>query len=336
MKETLYRLHGIGLSFTTDSQAIASATEALLRYFRQETPDRSMAIECLFKGVRDRTEIPVAISRDAQPVFSRNGQAAGDLLRTEWKCDLYRDHERLLVDFHEQGLLVLEPHRDRIHGYLIEPDAMHPDVISSFILFALTEVLKGLGVYTIHAAALEKGGRGVLIPGFSGKGKTTCCLALLRAGYRYLSDDHPFIRESGANVELLSFPVKIDVTDKTIEFFPELRAAAESLHEGVRKRYFYVEDLYSQRPADCCKPALMIFPHVIDWPKSYLEPVSKSYALEHLLPQALLVFDKEVCRREFEVLSRLVEQVSCYRLYFGEDLLDLPRLIDPFLKSGTV
>src|SRR5207244_1150026 len=105
--------------------------------------------------------------------------------------------------------------------------------------FALTELLKRRGMYTIHATALERNGRGVLIPGDSGRGKTTCFLSLLRAGYRCLSDDHPLLRQDGSHLELLSFPVKIDVTEKTIGFFPELQQANGRLRQGVRKRYFY-------------------------------------------------------------------------------------------------
>ena len=41
---------------------------------------------------------------------------------------------------------------------------------------------------------------------------------------------------------------------------------------------------------------------------------------------------KRSARREFQVLSRLVQQVDCYRLYFGRDILDLPKLITPLLE----
>jgi len=53
---------------------------------------------------------------------------------------------------------------------------------------------------------------------------------------------------------------------------------------------------------------------------------------EELLPQGLLVFDKAVARREFDTLSRLVKRAARYRLYFGADVLELPKLIDPLLE----
>ncbi len=142
------------------------------------------------------------------------------------------------------------------------------------------------------------------------------------------------LRENGTGLDVLSFPVKIDVTDTTTDFFPELRAAKESFHQGVRKSFFYAEDVYPNGTTDCCEPALLIFPHIMDWPKSRLEPLPKSRALEALLPQGLLVYNVEVARREFQILSRLVEQTGCYRLYFGEDILDLPQLIDPLMEKS--
>lgn len=332
MNEYFYSIHGVGLRLTTDSPAIAGAVQVLLRHFQRETLEGPVALEILFKGVHDRAEIPVTASPSAEVLFAGSGKTAGDLLHSEWRCNLYRDGDRKIADFHEQGLLLIEDQRGRVEGYLVEPDAMHLDVRISFFHFALTELLKRQGLYTIHATALEKGGRGLLIPGASGRGKTTSCISLLRAGYRCLSDDHPLLRENGNGLEILSFPVKIDVTEKTIAFFPELREADGRLHQGVQKRYFFVEDIYPHAKADICDPALIIFPRITDMPKSRVEPLPKSRALEEILPQGLLVFDKEVARKQFQTFSRLVEKAACYRLYFGEDILDLPQLVDHLLS----
>src|SRR5581483_9630150 len=144
------------------------------------------------------------------------------------------------------------------------------------------------GLYTIHATALAKNGRGVLIPGDSGRGKTTSCLALLRAGYHCLSDDHPLLRMSGDHLEILSFPVKIDVTETTVRFFPELAAANGRLKAGVRKQHFDVVSIYPHSRADSAAPALLLFPRVVDWPRSSLEPLPKSRALEEVLRQGML------------------------------------------------
>jgi len=185
----------------------------------------------------------------------------------------------------------------------------------------------------IHAAALERNGRGVMIPGLSGSGKTTCCISLIRAGYRCLSDDKPFLRGNGSRIELLAFPERIDVTERTISFFPELGAAFQGdLTTGHRKKQFHPEALYPGSTAETGQPDLILFPQISGESKSRLEKLSKIRALETLLPHTLVVLDPELSERRFDLLARLVEGAECYTLHFGHDVLDLPRLVDPLLE----
>lgn len=333
MWENTYCIHGIDVHFVTDSPAIVEAAGTLLRYFQHSLAPAPPAVTLRVWAVDERSQIPVVISDTAQTLFSRTARTAGDQLRSIWQCTLYRDHGRFIADFHEQGLFLVDNQSSSGEGYFIKPEAMHVDARACYLHFILAEMLKGLGLHTIHATALEKNGRGVLIPGASGRGKTTSFISLLRSGYRYLSDDHPLVHESESDFEVLSFPVKVDVTEKTMAFFPELNAVGAPLHRGIHKHYFYVEDLYQQGPADACRPAVILFPHVVDWPKSTLEPLPKSRALEGLLPEALFVFDKAIAKKQLDLFSRLVQQADCYRLYFGSDILDLPQLIDPLLEA---
>jgi len=94
------------------------------------------------------------------------------------------------------------------------------------------------------------------------------------------------------------------------------------------------ETIYFAPIGERCRPTIVLFPNVVDSPRSDLELLPKSRALEALLPQALLVYDREVARREFQVLAKLVQQVDCYRLHFGGNILDLPTLISPLLDQA--
>jgi hypothetical protein len=331
--EHLFNFHGVELRFRTSAQAFVTPVLTFLRHFHAEVVRGDTALTIYFEEVASRAEAPVKISDSAKILFSGTRPAMGDSLRSLWQCDVLQDGDWLIADFHEQGLLLIDSARNLVEGYFVRPDAMHPDVCTSFFHFALSELLKRNGLYTVHATALEYQGRGVLIPGYSGQGKTTCFLSLLRSGFRYLSDDYPLLRDQGTHMELLAFPMKIDVTDRTIEFFPELRDAAPGiLQQGVYKKNFQAEELYPAGIGSSCTPAMILFPHVVDMPHSCLEPLPKSRALEAIMPQGLLVYDQVVARREFQVLSRLVQQVDCYRLHFGRNILDLPKLIMPLLE----
>lgn len=331
--ELLLSVHGIEIKFNTNSLELADSVEALLHHFSSSVIAPG-PIRMQFDAVDDRRDIPVRIADEAQLLYGGSGLVIGPNQQTTWRCDIYSDRGLLIADFHEEGLVVIDGASCTAQGYLVRPESMAPDIRVSFVHFAMTELLKRRGLYTFHATALEHNGKGVLIPGFSGRGKTTTFLSLLRSGYRYLSDDHPFFRLNGTRVEVLPYPLKINVTDQTISFFPELRMAPSSvLHPGTPKRYFYAEDLYPGPLGTPCEPAVILFPTVVDSAHSCLEPLSKKVALETILPHSLLVYDPEVARREFQALAQLIQQTECYRLHFGRDVMDLPWLVTPLLEK---
>lgn len=330
-----FSVHGVGLRFETDSPLLAEPARMLLRYFEQPALPVPPEITIRIGAVSHRTDIPAVVPADGALLYARSGQAVGDRLREKWECRIMQHGGRLFADFHDQGLVVIDPGQGRADAYLVRPEAMHADIVDSYVHFMLTELLRHRGLYSMHATALEKYGYGVLIPGYSGRGKTTSFLSLLRSGYRYLSDDHPLLRDKEGEVELLSFPMKVDVTEHTISLFPELRQAPPRvLRAGPQKRFFYVEDIYAQAAiGGSCRPALVLFPHVVESERSSLERLSKSRVLAELLPQGLVAYDKEIACHQFRLLSKLAQQVECYRLNFGRDVAALPDLIDPLLQE---
>lgn len=312
-----------------------SSVENHLKYFRTKqvsSNDPTLALE--FEVVDDLQDVPLTLSQSARNLFSRSSEARKHFSWTNGPCDVHWDNNTLIAEFSPLGILVIDGIRGKARGYLVKPESLHPDMRVRFIHFALTELLKWKGYYTIHATALEKDGLGVLIPGYSGQGKTTTFLSLLRSGFKCLSDDHPFLHVNGNGVEILAFPVKIDVTKNTVGFFPELQNAGSFLHQGPWKKYFYVDDLYPGGTGHSSKAKILLFPKVVDSPTSRLEEMPKSQALEELLPQGLLVYDQNIARKEFQALTQLVQQTDCYRVYCGRNILELPELVTPLLEEA--
>lgn len=331
----LFSLYGMRVKYVADLPALAAPVNELLKHFRRDRIEESAELIVCFQDVQDRAEIPLRLSSSARRLSAGTGGGGGDRRKTGLPYEVIQDERLWIADFRDVGVLVMDGSHGRADGYLIKPDTMHPNLIEYLFHLALTELLRHQGLYTIHAAALEKHGRGILISGNSGRGKTTSSISLLRSGYHYLSDDHPLIQDAGTDVEVLPFPTKINVTQATIAFFPELVGVPDHVpHPGSRKWSFHAEDLYPTSIGERCRPAMVLFPHVVDAPHSHLELLSKRRALELLLPQALLVFDPDVAGREFQVLAKLARQVDCYRLHFGRDIFDLPNLLTPLLEQG--
>ncbi len=223
MAEYWYSLYGTTVRYETDVPVLAQPVNVLLRHFRRDSLEADAVLAIRFHQVKDRADVPLSISASARQLASGTGEAVGDRRATGLPYEVILDQGILIAEFHGIGLLVIDGAQSRADGYLINPDRLAPNLIEYLFHLALIELLRRRGLYTIHATALEHNGRAILIPGNSGRGKTTSFISLLRSGYRYLSDDHPLIQDAGAHVEVLPFPIKINVTDATVQFFPELR-----------------------------------------------------------------------------------------------------------------
>lgn len=330
----LFSFYGISVRYVAESPLLAAPVHELLRHFRRDSLEESATLTLHFRAVQDRAEIPLMMPPSARRLSCGTGAAVGDRRETGLPYEVIQDEGRWIADFRDVGVLMMDGPQGRADGYLIKPETLHVNVITYLFHLALTDLFRHRGLYTIHAAALEKHGHGILISGNSGRGKTTSSISLLRSGYRYLSDDHPLLQDAGTHVDVLPFPTKVNVTQATIELFPELADVPDHVPPpGSHKWSFYAEDLYPTSLGERCRPAMVLFPHVADVGHSHLELLSKRQALELLLPQALLVFDPEVAGREFQVLAKMVQQVDCYRLHFGRDILDLPNLLTPLLEQ---
>lgn len=201
----------------------------------------------------------------------------------------------------------------------------------------LAELLKRAGLYMVHAAGLAHEGRGLLVAGASGAGKTTLCLALLRAGFGFLADDTVFLspRVDGVagqagqrgGVRLLAFPDEVDLTEQTAGFFPELKSETGQLPPPIRpKRAISATRLYGVAPQWECQPAMLVFPQQAPVPQSVLMPMSKEEAFLQLLCNVVRT-DVDASQAHLNALSTLVQQCHCFRLRAGRDFEALPGLL---------
>src|SRR5437867_964654 len=145
-KEYLFSLHGTPVRYATASPVLASPVTRFLNHFRRESLEASFPLTVCFQAVQERADIPMMISSSARRLFSGTGAAVGDRRRTMWQCDLVQEGRQLIADFHDQGLFVIDDDHGTAQGYLIEPEAMHPDTIEWFFHITLTELLRRRGL----------------------------------------------------------------------------------------------------------------------------------------------------------------------------------------------
>ena len=85
-----------------------------------------------------------------------------------------------------------------------------------FFHVGLVMMLRQQGLFGVHANVLRKHGRGLMIAGGPGCGKTTLSLGLIQEGWAYLSDDYVLLRSSPQGVEALPFRRGFSIADDTL------------------------------------------------------------------------------------------------------------------------
>jgi hypothetical protein len=190
----------------------------------------------------------------------------------------------------------------------------------------LTEVLeRGTYELALHAAALGRDDRILILSGDPGAGKTTLTLALVHAGFGFVADDVTLLDSTGRAVGLPFAPsVKAGAWSILAEYCPDL-AVAPIFRRPDRRRVRY----------PVVKEFVPPSPRPIGWvvvlrrgagAKARLEPIDPAGALRGLLNGAF-ARGGEMTDAAFDVLARVVGLAEVYALTYSnlEDAVALIR-----------
>ena len=210
--------------------------------------------------------------------------------------------------------------------------------VFSLAAVALLILLRDRGLHALHAAALARGGEGVLFAADSDSGKSTAAYSLVRQGWHYVSDDSVLLRADGPRVDVLPFRRHFGLDPEAQRLFPELSGGWAAQLVDPHKWSIPVDELYPGQASEGCTPRLLVFPRIVARPESRFVPVGQAEALRLLLVQSPLgLIEPAHALRHLELLKRLVAQTRHVRLDAGRDLLADPSrlasMIDALLKA---
>lgn len=221
-------------------------------------------------------------------------------------------HTRLEVDIKSKEALLCSENASSLPFFLWQ--------VSESLILAL---LREKGIPCMHAAAIEKEGKGILFPAMICSGKTTLTIELVRSGYRYLADDLVFINDE---LEALCFPTRIGVTEYTLRRFDDI-ISTESLIKVPYsyKEYLRLDNIFPGSIADKCRPEYILFPS--PGKETELRRLNKADALTRLIPS--MYNDNELLQNYhkltgfnkspiFERAADLIDATEHYELIVGE------------------
>ncbi len=176
------------------------------------------------------------------------------------------------------SLLRLEPRMGRGEAWLAPSFFLKPPLVrQNFWVFALLKLLRPAGIYGLHAAGLvAEDGKGVLVVGRSGSGKSTLAIALVRSGWRYLSDDAVLLRSRPEGVEALALRRHFYVVSAEAGDYADVPLGEERPDNGGGfRRRVGVETSYAAQRVAACTPRVLLFSRVAPEEHSAVFPLDQ-------------------------------------------------------------
>ncbi|MDQ3957322.1 MAG: hypothetical protein M3273_03265 [Actinomycetota bacterium] len=131
----------------------------------------------------------------------------------------------------------------------------------------------------LHAGAVSKNGRALLLPARMDAGKSSLTAALLTAGWGYLSDELGAI--DPVTGRIYPFPKLISLDESTMRFLPRLDGARGNAPTALNERFLSAADLGAE-DAGPSEPRWIVFP-TPDWQgPPRLEPLTSAGAVEKM------------------------------------------------------
>jgi hypothetical protein len=195
-------------------------------------------------------------------------------------------------------------------------------------------LLEDSGLRMVHAAAVGRHGKGVLVVGRSGAGKTTLALACLNAGLDYLGDDYVAVETGGPSFRAHSIYATAKPSAASLELLPGLEAdvlAATDPSNGAKAALGLAAAHAARLPSELEIRAL-VMPALESDPTTAgrIEPASGAEAMLAMAPSTIMQHPSR--RGEgFGEVAALARGLPCFRLGVGRDLTSAVKAIEDLL-----
>ena len=291
---------------------------AHLRTSAAESPTRYLSIE-----LWDQHETGVSC-----PAHTLVGaRAAGHGVETS-------DDGRFISNTHPASMTCLDRSAERIVGCASDAGRLTLYERGRPLHVPLTVWHNDRDVPVIHAGLVSRGGRGVLLAGPRGMGKSVTSVACLVAGLSYLSDDLVGLRSVGdGSFTGHSIYCSTFLESHDLKRFPSLEPhVVDGHHPGEDKPLVLLAGACPSRLARAATIEAVALVRTEASRHSRIRPASRGEALLAVAPSSLLIGQASSGINGFNKLVRLVDGVPCCWLELGHDLSEVTCRVDELLS----
>lgn len=192
---------GYSIEVTTNSPAVLAAATKSFGHVRASRGDTRLQIRVGVSGGGSSACPPEPTRREFNHLYS------------------------LVADVNNQALLDLETGTN--FTWLTQPAVNNELYFRSNFLEKTVYLLLGAAVVTdIHAACVSKNGKGILLCGETGAGKSTLAYGCARAGWTYTSDDTSYLINNADFPRVIGHSHRVRFRPAAKQLFPELEGFA--------------------------------------------------------------------------------------------------------------
>ncbi|HUK60066.1 MAG TPA: HprK-related kinase A [Stellaceae bacterium] len=170
----------------------------------------------------------------------------------------------------------------------------------------------------IHAAAVERGGRVLVLPGMPGSGKSTLTAALVSRGWRLFSDEMALVAIEGRDIVPIPRPISLkNESIAVIQSFDPAAVFGHTSHNTAKGSVSHVRVLTAdvRRAGEVAQPGWIVFPHYESGAAATLTPRAKPATMLDLASNSFNY--RILARLGFEMLCDVVERCDCYDFRYG-------------------
>jgi HPr Serine kinase C-terminal domain len=246
----------------------------------------------------------------------------------------FRGNGHLVFGFLPQGSFITYDLLRQYVRAVLSSEAARDDSFWNALLIPITIGIVGttVGVVPLHCACLERNGRGLLIAGDSGVGKSTLTAALTQRGLALISDDWTYFSKEQSTLVAHGLFSPIKLLPDAVQFFQELRDLTPAISLNGELAYEVDPARFAGSTVNTSRPNWIFLLERTPNPGCHFVPCSSASIGEFFEKNAERLPDELIdAKAQRTAIIRTLSDLPSWILHTGESPQRTSEAIDHFI-----